>query len=111
MPQDIEHYENKFETMRKNLANYVAEECVRDENRSTPDRCWSAKDYRDLANEFIEKIKDSKSNTTNKLIPLFQERITKKSDIYPYNNYDYDYKTKAIRKFNILGIMRVPESQ
>ena len=73
MPQDIEHYENKFESMRKNLANYVAEECVRDENRSTPDRCWSAKDYRDLANEFIEKkIKDSKLNTTNKLIPLFQ---------------------------------------
>ena len=102
MPQDIEHYENKFESMRKNLANYVAEECVRDENRSTPDRCWSAQDYRDSANEFIEKkIKDSKSNTTNKLIPLFQERITKKSDIYPYNNYDYDYKTKAIRKFNI----------
>ena len=30
MTQDIEHYENKFESMRKNLANYVAEECVRD---------------------------------------------------------------------------------
>lgn len=102
MPQDIEHYENKFESMRKNLANYVAHECKRSENKSTPDRCWSAREYRTKVDEFIQKkIEDSKINTKNKLLPLLQERTTKKSDIYPYNNYDYDYKTKAIKKFNI----------
>lgn len=102
MPRDIEHYENKFESMRKNLDNYVKNECIRSNNLATPDRCWSAQEYKVKASEFIKKkISDSKINTENKLIPLFQTRITKKSDIYPYNNYDYDYKTKAIRKFNI----------
>ena len=84
MPQDIEHYENKFDTIRKTLDNYVKYECTRYNNRATPDRCWSAKDYRDIANEFMKKkIEDSKTNTITKLTPLFQDRITKKTDIYP----------------------------
>ena len=102
MPHDIEHYENKFKSMRTNLAKYIANECKGSNNKSTPDRCWSAKEYKKKVDEFMEKkINDSKLNTETKLLPLFQDRITKKSDIYPYNNYDYDYKTKAIRKFNI----------
>ncbi len=102
MSSNIEHYENKFKSMRRKLAEYVRAECKRKENLSTPDRCWSAKEYREKANEFMnKKVQDSKINTENKLLPLLQERITEKSDIYPYNNYDYDYKTKAIRKFNI----------
>ena len=36
MPQDIEHYENKFDTIRKTLDNYVKYECTRYNNRATP---------------------------------------------------------------------------
>ena len=90
----------------KNIANHqVNHECKGSRNIITPDRCSSAKLYRKKAYEYANTVtKNSILNTETKLLPLYQSRITQNNnDVYPINNYDFDYKTAAIKKFNIYG--------
>lgn len=98
--------------LARRIDRYRREECKRSNNRKTPGRCKAATKYANEANKFIkEAIEESRKETESSHVNLYNQRkMSKKRDIYPIVNHDFDYKTAMIKNNNIykLGFTNQP---
>ena len=99
---DLKNRYNKYKKM----------ECNYNQWKINPERCSASKKYMQKLYQFTENaIKDSKKNNV-KNSELLKDRIESEENLnlYPINNYDFDYKTAMKKNYNVfkLGVTNKP---
>ncbi len=98
--------------LKNRYKHYQKDECNYEQWLINPERCPASKEYLKKLYQFTENaMKDSKKDTAKNQI-LLDERIEDDEhlNLYPLNNYDFDYKTAMKKKYNIfkLGLTNKP---
>ena len=101
-----------LEELKLKYKNYLKKECASNPNISNPERCDAAKVYYKQLKKFINDTKVNSENNSSSLRQLQDTRLSSGSykDIYPINNYDFDYQTAMLKKYNVYktGITNKP---
>lgn len=101
--------------LKKRYKNYKKNECDYSQWIINPERCPASKKYLQKLNQFTENALKDSLKDTDKHLNLLEERIENDEylNLYPINNYDFDYKTAIKKKYNVfkLGLTNKPTIQ